>query len=69
LSETFFEKTSPIYRVDHFNQYTRISRKGEVFSKNVIIYIYIRTHTHIYIYIAIVLASNGQSSLGTFNAS
>jgi len=24
-----------VYRVDHFNQYTRISRKGEVYSKNV----------------------------------
>jgi len=24
-----------LYRIDHFNQYTRISRKGEVHSKNV----------------------------------
>jgi len=24
-----------LYRVDHFNQYTRISRKREVYSKNV----------------------------------
>ena len=35
LSEKNFTQYNVIYKVDHFNQYMRLSRKGEIFSKNV----------------------------------